>query len=239
MIIESERIVGIQTDLAYLDGQTSKLGFVRWQWEYTRATYDYKIETDDSDDVYYLRLQTRAIRGKLEEEDTVLRIEAVYMGKVTFPHGLDYAAPIPEKTLDQANRKLSELYQALKTELLVEDVMDRDVPRLAPESTLFDAARLMKTNSAGMVAVVADEQLVGVVTERDLAVRGYAEKQAETLSVAGVMSADFRTVEAELSVAQAVAVMVRDKLAGLPVVSKGSLVGMVTLDQLAAKQYFG
>lgn len=59
MIIENTKLEGIQTDLAYLDEVTSKLGFVRWQWEYTRATYDYKIEDDGGADVYFLRFNTR------------------------------------------------------------------------------------------------------------------------------------------------------------------------------------
>ncbi|WP_433946260.1 YugN family protein [Paenibacillus sp. SN-8-1] len=112
MIFENTGLDGIKSDLAYLDESAEKVGFVRWQWEYYRATYDYKIE--DSNNEYFLRINTRALEGKLERPDTVLAIEAVYMGRATFPHGLEYESPIPSQVLSKANQKLNELKKLLE-----------------------------------------------------------------------------------------------------------------------------
>jgi len=111
MILENTGLDGIRSELAVLDDVADKLGFVRWQWEYNRATYDHKITEDGND--YYLRINTRAVEGKLEDPEAVLAIEAVYIGRHTFPHGLDYDSPISERVLDQARRKLDELKNSL------------------------------------------------------------------------------------------------------------------------------
>ncbi|MEF2964568.1 YugN family protein [Paenibacillus sp. M1] len=112
MIVENTGLDGFKSDLAYLDETAEKVGFIRWQWEYYRATYDYKIESGN--DEYYLRINTRAVEGKLERPDTVLAIEAVYMGRATFPHGLEYESEIPAAVMSTASRKLAELKQLLE-----------------------------------------------------------------------------------------------------------------------------
>src|SRR5690348_14932828 len=113
MIIDAG-VKGLKSDLAHLDTVADELGFVRWQWEYYRATYDYKYEDKNNAAEYYLRVNTRAIEGKLESSDAILAIEDAYIGKATFPHGLDYESPIPESILKAANIKLTELKQKLQ-----------------------------------------------------------------------------------------------------------------------------
>ncbi|ANE47454.1 hypothetical protein SY83_15530 [Paenibacillus swuensis] len=111
MLIENSNLEGMTSDLGHLDKESEKIGFVRWQWEYTRATYDLKF-TNGTDE-YFLRFNTRAIEGKLENPDAVLKIEHIYIGRATFPHGLDYESPVPENILKAAKGKLEELKQAL------------------------------------------------------------------------------------------------------------------------------
>ncbi len=112
MIVENTGLVGLQSDLSYLDESAEKAGFIRWQWEYYRATYDYKIEFNN--DEYFLRFNTRVVEGKLERPDTILAIEAVYIGRATFPHGLEYESEIPASVMNTAQGKLSELKRLLE-----------------------------------------------------------------------------------------------------------------------------
>lgn len=112
MIVENSGLDGLKSDLAYLDESAEKVGFIRWQWEYYRATYDYKIEFEQ--DEYFLRINTRAVEGKLERPDTVLAIEAVYMGRATFPHGLEYESEVPAQVMKTASARLAELKQLLE-----------------------------------------------------------------------------------------------------------------------------
>lgn len=111
MIIEQSGVNGLKSDLAHLDEVMGQLGFVRWQWEYHRATYDFKF-TDTTGD-YYLRINCRTESGKLESAYAILYIEDVYVGKGTFPHGVDYQAPIPDEFRQMTDEKLAKLRQAL------------------------------------------------------------------------------------------------------------------------------
>jgi hypothetical protein len=113
MIIENTGLVGMKSDLAHLDESSDKLGFVRWQWEYTRATYDLKLEDRGKGDDYYVRINVRAVEGKLENPHAVLAIESVYVGRATFPHGLDYESAIPQPILNAASQRLQELKKLL------------------------------------------------------------------------------------------------------------------------------
>lgn len=111
MIIEQSGLKGIKSELNHLDEVSSKLGFVRWQWEYYRATYDYRIENDN--DEYFLRVNTRAIDGKLESPHAVLVVEDAYIGITTFPHGLNYEIDVPKHVMSEATNKLQQLQQQL------------------------------------------------------------------------------------------------------------------------------
>ncbi|WP_028550332.1 YugN family protein [Paenibacillus sp. UNC451MF] len=113
MIIENSGLKGLKSDLAHLDESSAKLGFVRWQWEYYRATYDLKIIDNATRKEYFLRINTRVESGKLESPYAILYIEDIYIGVATFPHGLDYQSPIPDSVMKVAQQKLSQL----KTEL--------------------------------------------------------------------------------------------------------------------------
>jgi len=113
MILENTGLNGLRSNLAYLDEASEKLGFVRWQWEYRRATYDLKLHDRATGDDYYLRINTRAVDGKLENPHAILEIENVYIGRATFPHGLEYSSPIPEPILDAAKERAKELKELL------------------------------------------------------------------------------------------------------------------------------
>jgi len=81
MIIEQTGLNGLTSDLEHLDESAEKLGFVRWQWEYNRATYDLKLEDKRKRRRLFLRISTRAVEGKLESPDAILSIESVYIGR--------------------------------------------------------------------------------------------------------------------------------------------------------------
>lgn len=113
MLIENTGLNGIQIDLATLDESAEKVGFIRWQWEYTRATYDLELTDAGTNSDYFLRFSTRAVEGRLENPDAILAIEAVYIGRATFPHGLEYESPVPQPILNTATLRLNELRQLL------------------------------------------------------------------------------------------------------------------------------
>lgn len=113
MLIQDSELKGMQAELADWDETSEKLGFVRWQWEYTRATYDLKLEDKPNREEYFLRVNARATSGKLEDPSAILAVEEVYIGKASFPHGLDYDAPVPDSILKSAKQKLAAWKQLL------------------------------------------------------------------------------------------------------------------------------
>jgi len=113
VIIEATSLKGLKSDLAHLDDVTSQLGFVRWQWEYYRATYDLKIDDKSTGAEFYLRINARVETGKLESPHAILKIEEAYIGKTSFPHGLDYSVPVPSHIMQVADQKLKQLEQLL------------------------------------------------------------------------------------------------------------------------------
>ncbi|WNQ13645.1 YugN family protein [Paenibacillus aurantius] len=113
MIIENAGLKGLKSDLAHLDEVTEKLGFFRGQWESYRATYDYKMTDKNGTDEYYLRINSRVESGKLENPYSILVLTETYIGKTSFPHGLDYDAPIPPSILKEAQDKIAKLKQLL------------------------------------------------------------------------------------------------------------------------------
>ncbi|MGO4540612.1 YugN family protein [Paenibacillus sp. 2TAB19] len=113
MIIENTGLNGVKSELYHLDESAEKVGFVRWQWEYYRATYDLKLEDHVNGNEYFLRINTRAVEGKLESPHAVLAIEAVYIGRATFPHGMEYESPIPQAIMNTATQRIEQLKQLL------------------------------------------------------------------------------------------------------------------------------
>lgn len=113
MIIENHGLENVKVELGQLDVVGESLGYIRWQWEYYRATYDLQIADPEKKADYYLRIGTKALKGKLEDPETELLITDVYIGRATFPHGLDYQSPIPDSVMNIAKLKLADLKKKL------------------------------------------------------------------------------------------------------------------------------
>ena len=114
-----------------------------------------------------------------------------------------------------------------------QDIMSKNPACVTPETSLTDAARLMKQEDIGIVPVVESEKskrLVGVLTDRDIAVRAVAEgRDGTTTSVGHVMSPDVRTSSTGDSVNDVMKLMGREQVRRIPVVDDGgNLVGIIS-----------
>ena len=96
-----------------MDEAMDKAGFIRWQWEYYRATYDHKITDPLGSGNYFLRINARVTEGKLENPYSILQLTDTYIGIETFPHGLDYEVNIPEQVMKVAQDRISQIKQLL------------------------------------------------------------------------------------------------------------------------------
>lgn len=70
----------------------------------------------------------------------------------------------------------------------VGDAMTRDVCMARPDHTIEDAARMMLAVDAGLLPVAEEDRLVGMITDRDIAVRAIGEGKGPGTSVSEIMS---------------------------------------------------
>jgi CBS domain-containing protein len=99
--------------------------------------------------------------------------------------------------------------------------------------TIGEAAGIMRDTQVGAVLVVNDGALSGVVTDRDLVVRGLAEGQGPDAPVGPLCSGDLVGVAADANVDQAEQLMREHAVRRLPVISDGQVVGIVTMGDIA------
>jgi len=112
----------------------------------------------------------------------------------------------------------------------IEDIMVRDVLTVDAQSSVFDATVKMNDGNVGCVVVVSDGEAVGILTERDILRKIVVEKRdAEKTRVGDVMSAPLITGEPDMSMEDAIKVMVLNRVKKLPILEDGRLVGIVTL----------
>jgi CBS domain-containing protein len=116
----------------------------------------------------------------------------------------------------------------------VRDAMSSQ-PRSVGESTsVQEAARLMKEEDVGSLPVVEDDRLVGIVTDRDIVVRGVAERSdMSSLSVMAVASHEVTTVAPDENLDEALKTMAREQVRRLPVVDGDRLVGILAQADVA------
>ncbi len=121
--------------------------------------------------------------------------------------------------------------------MVVKDIMNGEVIVVDAESSLLDAAVKMKLYDVGMVVVVQDGHMVGVVTDRDIVVRGVAESADPTLfAVQRIMTTKLITCNEADPVEQAQECMERHQVRRLIVVdSRGVPVGVVGVSDIARK----
>ncbi|MFN4336628.1 MAG: cyclic nucleotide-binding/CBS domain-containing protein [Candidatus Nitrosocaldus sp.] len=119
-------------------------------------------------------------------------------------------------------------------DILLKDIMVRDVVTISPDKTAQDAARLMAEHGIGSVVVMHHDNVVGIVTERDL-VRKVCAKDipSSKVRIHDVMSTPIITAEPDLPIEAAVQRMFNNKIRRLPVVENGKLVGIVTISDIA------
>lgn len=86
------------------------------------------------------------------------------------------------------------------------------------------------------IPIVDGEKLVGMITDRDLVIRGIAEKKPGSTKVEEVMSDDLITVTADMTAKEASDLMAEHQIRRLPVVEGKNLIGIVSLGDFAVRK---
>ena len=123
----------------------------------------------------------------------------------------------------------------------ISEIMSKNPRSVSPDAPVSEAAQLMKEEDVGLVPVVervggaeTRGRLVGVVTDRDIAIRAVAEGRAADAHVSEIMSGGVKTCSPDDSVESAMELMGREQVRRLPIVDeRGALVGVVAQADLA------
>ena len=116
----------------------------------------------------------------------------------------------------------------------VKDVMTSGPTSIASDAMVVEAARRMLSEDVGSLPVVDGDQVVGMITDRDVVLQVVAKDlDANKVPVSTVCSESPVTAEADESLDDALAKMAKEQLRRLPVVSDGRLVGILAQADIA------
>ena len=115
--------------------------------------------------------------------------------------------------------------------------MTRDVQLASPTQSIQDAAKMMAEIDAGSLPVGQDNRLVGMITDRDIAIRAVAEGKSPDTPVREVMSQEVLYCFDDQELEEVARNMADIKVRRLPVLNRSKhLVGIVSLGDLSRKQ---
>ena len=119
----------------------------------------------------------------------------------------------------------------------VRDTMTANPRSITPGDPIVEAARLMRDEDIGSLPVTEEGRLVGMVTDRDIAVRVIAEgKSPESTTVGEVLSRDPVAAEPGQDLDEALRLMAQHQVRRLPVVEEDRLVGILAQADVALEE---
>ena len=112
------------------------------------------------------------------------------------------------------------------------DIMTKNPKCVTPETSVREAARLMKQEDVGVLPVVerdGSDRLVGIVTDRDIAIRHVAEgHDSSSCPVREAMTSSVRTAREDDDVDDVMDIMGKEQIRRIPVINeRGALIGIV------------
>ena len=116
----------------------------------------------------------------------------------------------------------------------VSEAMSRDVRVASPDETLQQAARMMADLDAGVLPVGENDRLVGMITDRDIAIRGVAQGKGPDTKVRDLMTPDVKYCFDDDDIEDVTRNMGEIQVRRLPVVNRDKrLVGIISLGDIA------
>lgn len=129
---------------------------------------------------------------------------------------------------------MTEAESTAKSRLRCSEIMTANVRTATGAMSLGEVASMMREGDVGAVPVVDNAKLIGIVTDRDIVVRGVAEGLANGAPVADVMTTELFTVKPDDFAFEAIRLMGDKQVRRIPVVSAdGSLAGIIAMADVA------
>ncbi len=116
----------------------------------------------------------------------------------------------------------------------VREIMEQEVSFCKTDDSLKDVAEMMRTRNVGSIPVCdGNKHLIGMVTDRDLVIRGYAYQKDGSAKVNEVMSEHLYQVSPDATLQEASDMMADHQIRRLPVTADGKLIGILSLGDLS------
>ena len=116
----------------------------------------------------------------------------------------------------------------------ISEVMTRNVETITPDQPVSEAAGFMLSADTGSIPVIENDKLVGMITDRDIAVRGVANGRGPDTAVRDLMTSDVVSVRDSDDVSEAAARMSEAQVRRVPVIdNEDRLCGIVSLGDLS------
>lgn len=120
--------------------------------------------------------------------------------------------------------------------MLVRDIMSKDIACIGTDESIEQAAKMMKQYDVGSIPVCSNKEIIGIVTDRDIALRSVAEGQNyKQQTVREIMTSDPVVGNPDMNVNDAVRIMSEKQIRRLPIVENNSLVGIVALGDISVE----
>ena len=117
----------------------------------------------------------------------------------------------------------------------IKQIMSAPPLTCSPDERLDRVARMMLTNHCGFIPLTVDGKVVGVLSDRDIAMRCVAEaRNPVEVTAADVMTTHFYSVEGTDPIENAMTMMEHRQVRRLPVLDHGKLIGVVSQADLVA-----
>jgi CBS domain-containing protein len=105
-----------------------------------------------------------------------------------------------------------------------------DVISVGPDETVYTALEVMEEHNIGAVVVLDEENLVGILTERDYARKVILlDRLSKSTKVSSIMTSELHTVVPDTTVVDCMGIMTDRKVRHLPVIDEGDLVGVISI----------
>ncbi len=116
--------------------------------------------------------------------------------------------------------------------ILVKDIMAKTLISVNPATTALHIAKMMEQGGIGAILVKENENLVGIVTDRDFATKIAANNLPFDTPVQKIMSSPLVTINYDQSISAAAEIMTSKKIRKLAVSDNGKIVGLITSTDL-------
>ncbi len=121
------------------------------------------------------------------------------------------------------------------SEILVRDIMTKAIISVPGETTVFQVAKMMEQGGIGAVLVKKDNNLHGIITDRDYATKIVCNNMPSDTSVEQVMSSPLITINFDETISAAAHRMTEKKIRKLAVTDNGNIVGLITSTDLVTQ----